>query len=137
MMTRQDHSFLSVARAFATRANCSHRNVGAVVVSDGCIIGHGYNKGPDYKITCIQGGCPRGLLPPGEGKQDYSDCITVHAEVAALLMAGTFAAQGATLYVNSEPCFMCYRIAEGAGITRVVWQSDGEHQLHERHLGKP
>lgn len=133
----EDRAFMGVARSFATLARCTHRNVGAVVVADGRVIGHGYAKGPDYKPTCLEGGCERGKLPAGQGKSDYSDCITVHAEVRAIVMAGEVFCNGATMYVNSEPCFMCYRVAEDAGIYRVIWQSDGEPRMHERQLGKP
>ena len=127
---------MGVARSIATLARCTHRNVGAVVVADDRIVGHGYNKGPENRATCINGGCPRGTLPPGQGASDYSDCITVHAEVFAITMAGSAFCTGATMYVNSEPCFMCYRIAEGAGLYRVVWQAEGESRMHERQLLK-
>jgi deoxycytidylate deaminase len=139
--TNRDRTFMEVARALSMMAWCTHRNVGAVVVAQEAgeyrIVGHGYNKGPDRKAICTMGGCPRGQLPPGEGKNDYSDCISVHAEVMAMLMAGSIFCNESTLYVNSEPCFMCYRIAEGSGIARIVWKTDGESAMHERQLGKP
>jgi deoxycytidylate deaminase len=139
--TVRDRSFMNVARALAGMARCTHRNVGAIVVvhdqDEYRIVGNGYNKGPVHKLSCIDGQCPRGQLPRGEGKSDYSDCITVHAEVMAMLMAGSTFCNESTLYVNSEPCFMCYRIAEGAGVARIVWQTDGESAMHERQIGKP
>lgn len=138
----EDRAFIAVCRSLATLARCTHRDVGAVVVNyglstEGRIVGHGYNHGPDNKPTCIEGYCPRGTLPPGQGASDYSDCITVHAELSAMIMASEALCEGATLYVNSEPCFMCYRVAEASKIARLVWQSDGEHGMHERQLGKP
>lgn len=134
--TAEDRAFMGVARSIATLARCTHRNVGAAVVFEGRVIGHGYNKGPETRATCLEGGCPRGTLPPGQGASDYGDCIAVHAEVAAMIMAGEAFTKGSDLYVSSEPCFMCYRIAEGSGIIRVVWQADGESRMHERHLLK-
>jgi len=129
---------MGVAKSISGLARCTHRNVGAVVVSsEGRILGHGYAKGPYGQPTCIQGGCPRGKLPAGQGKSDYSDCITVHAEVGAIVMASPQFWHAATLYVNSEPCFMCYRVAEGSGIYRVVWQGGNEWDMYERHFFKP
>jgi dCMP deaminase len=129
---------IMVCRSLASLARCTHRDVGAIIAieyhGNVRIVGHGYNRGPKDKPTCIEGGCPRGTLPPGQGQPDYSDCITVHAEMAAMLMAGSALCGGATLYVNSEPCFMCYRVAKSVGIARVVWQSDGEHVGHERQF---
>ncbi|HUN23272.1 MAG TPA: bifunctional diaminohydroxyphosphoribosylaminopyrimidine deaminase/5-amino-6-(5-phosphoribosylamino)uracil reductase RibD [Anaerolineales bacterium] len=72
--------------------------VGAVVVRDGKIVGEGYHHAAG--------------LP--------------HAEVEALRMAGT-AAQGATLYVNLEPCNHfgrtppCTQAILASGIARVVY----------------
>jgi dCMP deaminase len=131
----QDRDAIAACRSLAAKARCTHRNVGAIVISFGGVIsGHGWNKGPEGRPACVDGGCLRGQLPPGQGASDYSDCITVHAEVNAMLMSGLSYCNGSTLYVNSEPCFMCYRIAEVAGIFRVVWQSDGETSMHERHF---
>jgi len=136
MISREELAYMAVARAIATMADCTHRNVGAVVVSEGKIVGHGFNKGADRHPTCNRGGCPRGKLPRGEGKQDYSDCIAVHAEILAIFMAGQSLCEGGVLYVNSEPCFMCYRVAEVAGIVRVIWQTTDESSMYERQLGR-
>lgn len=126
---------MQCARSFAALASCTHRNVGAVVVSDDDrIFGHGFNKAADRYKLCTDGGCPRGQLPAGQGKPDYSDCITVHAEVVAITMAGQSLCEGSTLYVNSMPCPMCFRVAEGAGIRRVVWQLPDGYSLAERQF---
>jgi dCMP deaminase len=119
-----DALFIRVAETFSELAHCTHRNVGAVVVSDeGRIWGHGYNKPAWTGKRCDKGDCPRGLLAPGQGAADYSDCITVHAEISAMMMAGSSLCEGSTLYVNSEPCIMCFRVAEAQLIRRIVWSS--------------
>lgn len=133
--TPVDQVMMQVARNFSSLANCTHRNVGAVVVShDGRIWGHGYNRAADRHKNCSDGGCPRGLLPAGEGRPDYSDCITVHAEVNAIKMAGDSLCEGSSLYVNSYPCLMCWRIAEGSGLWRVIWAEDDGYRLQERQF---
>lgn len=100
---------------------CTHRNVGAVVVKLGDIVAYGRNTMPGFP-ACVLGGCPRGRLMAGEGKRDYSDCVAVHAEMNALLRAGTTQSQGATLVVNSPPCYLCTRLARGAGIVAIAYR---------------
>src|SRR5438132_7377470 len=71
--------------------------VGALVVSDGRVVGEGWHEGPG----------------------------TPHGEAAALAAAGRDA-RGATLYVTLEPCDHqgrtppCTRAIVQAGVTRVV-----------------
>ena len=130
-----DQVMMQVARDFSSLASCTHRNVGAVVVStEGRIWGHGYNRASDRHKLCTDGGCPRCKLPAGKGAADYSDCITVHAEVNAIKMAGDSLCDGSTLYVNSQPCPMCWRVAEGSGLWRVVWVDEDGYRLKERQF---
>lgn len=133
--TPVDQVMMQIARDFSSLAKCSHRCVGAVVTSsDGRIWGHGYNKAADRFKNCMDGGCPRGLLPAGQGLSDYSDCNTVHAEVNAIKMAGDSLCEGSTMYVNSHPCPMCWRVAEGSGLWRVVWVDEDGYRLQERQF---
>lgn len=46
----------------------------------------------------------------------------VHAELQALLLAGSYA-QGATLYASEEPCRECAKAAIAAGVARIVFLS--------------
>ncbi len=75
--------------------------VGAVVVSEGEVIGRGHNR-------------PIGLRDP-----------TAHAEILALregaLKVGNYRLLGATLYVTVEPCPMCCGAALLARVGRVVY----------------
>ena len=75
--------------------------VGAVVVLDGKVIGHGYNE-------------PIGTKDP-----------TAHAEIVALRDAGkrtgNYRLTGATVYVTIEPCQMCVGAMIHARIARVVY----------------
>jgi tRNA(adenine34) deaminase len=75
--------------------------VGAVVVSDGRIIGRGFNA-------------PVSSRDP-----------TAHAEIAALRdaaqAAGNYRLTGCTLYVGLEPCAMCAGAIMHARIARLVF----------------
>ena len=89
---------LSLAGEAAARGEVP---VGAVVVSDGTVIGRGFN-------------CPISVTDP-----------TAHAEVRALREAaaalGNYRLAGCTLYVTLEPCTMCAGAIMHARIARVVY----------------
>lgn len=75
--------------------------VGAVLVSDGEVIGRGHNRS-------VSGNDP-----------------TAHAEIEALRQAarkaGNYRLPGATLYVTIEPCAMCVGAMIHARIARLVF----------------
>jgi dCMP deaminase len=123
-MQESDEYFMKLARNVGDRANCTHRHVGAIVVSSvGCVVGIGWNRvASPLGVQCEDGGCPRGLLPRGFGRvADYANCGAVHAEWMAMLEAGIAGCNGAVMYVCSEPCRICVRMMHGAGIAVVVW----------------
>lgn len=57
-----DEYFLGIAKAVAVRADCTRRQVGAVIVRDNRIVATGYNGGPSGGPSCLSGQCPRGQL---------------------------------------------------------------------------
>lgn len=121
-----DSYFLAIAQVVSTRADCTRRQVGAVVVDpQHRIISTGYNGAAAGVPGCASdGACPRGQSDAPsytEGNQDFSNCIAVHAEANALLYADGRHTRGATLYSTDKPCAGCERLIEGAGITRVVY----------------
>ena len=100
MNKRQDRAYLEMAYSLAEKARgrtSPNPMVGALLVKNGTIIGHGYHKKPG----------------------------TAHAEILALQMAGS-AAKGSTLYITLEPCIHtgrtppCVDALIPAGIKRVV-----------------
>lgn len=122
-----DDYFLDIAGVVATRADCSRRKVGAVLVDQHHrILATGYNGAPSGAPGCLEGACPRSHSQSPtylDGNQDYSNCISVHAEANALLYADGWHTRGATLYSTDMPCLSCQKLIEGAGIARVVWPS--------------
>lgn len=119
-----DEYFLTIARSVATRADCTRRRVGCLIVdADHRIIGTGFNGAPSGEPGCLSSGaCPRGRLSYAEVPKDapYNNCIAIHAEANALLYART-SCKGATAYITDAPCPDCAKLLRGAGIERIVY----------------
>lgn len=130
----RDEYGLRLAEAAALRADCTRRQVGAIIVArDGSIVATGYNGLASGKPGCATAGaCPRGQLSytdqPPDVAYEESGCRAVHAEVNAIIRAGRDRCVGNTIYVTDEPCFHCSVVIEGAGLGRVVWPS-GEQEF--------
>ncbi len=114
-----DEYFLDLARAASTRATCSRRKHGAVIVQGHRIVATGYNGGPSGYPHCIDGACPRASSTAAQG-HDYESCIAIHAEANALLFCGPDERDGATLYCTGAPCFTCAKLVANSGVAEVV-----------------
>lgn len=124
---------LALAKTVATRADCTRRQVGAVLMTpDHSIVSTGYNGAAPGRPGCLSAGaCPRGQksfeeVPSyTEGATSYDtgpgSCIALHAEQNALLRATWDEMFGSTLYVTDEPCGGCWRMIEGTPISAVCW----------------
>jgi dCMP deaminase len=116
---------MKLAEVVRDRADCSRRQVGAVVVKDKRIITTGYNGTPHGIKNCSQGGCKRcAMRDAGKLKsREYEEsCVCIHAEQNAIIQAaylGT-STKGGTLYSTTNPCSSCAKMLINAGITRVV-----------------
>ena len=102
MWSGDDIYFMKLALEEAERADrLDEVPVGAVVVSEGALLGRGHNH-------------PVRLNDP-----------SAHAEIQALRSAGAWAKNyrltGATLYVTLEPCLMCFGALVHARVGRVVF----------------
>lgn len=136
-MTEHEQWFHEAARE-AANGLCLRAQCGAVIVSDGTIIGRGYNAPPRDEAAnaqCKFEGYDRSKKP----KYDLTCCV--HAEWRAILDAlGHHAEkiQGSTLYYvrldeegNIRPsgkpfCTVCSRLALDLGIAFfALWHKDG------------
>ena len=102
MWSGDDIYFMKLALQEAEQADrLDEVQVGAVVVSEGALLGRGHNQ-------------PVRMDDP-----------TAHAEILALRSAGAWAKNyrltGATLYVTLEPCLMCFGALIHARVSRVVY----------------
>lgn len=126
--------YLNIAKAVSMRSTCLRRQYGAVIVKDDEIVRTGYNGSPRGEANCCDTGeCYREAnnIPHGE---QYEKCVAVHAEANAIISAARKDMIGATLYlygregnkeIKAEPCLMCQRLIQNAGIDRVIG-SEGE-----------
>ena len=131
-----DAYFMRIALAVRSRANCTGRRVGAIIVRDRRILSTGYNGTPSGMTNCEEGGCHRCIHPeqyaPGEG---YDICICVHAEQNALLAAARFgvAIEDCTIYTTLQPCFGCLKELLQANVREVCYLQPWESRFGEQY----
>ena len=114
-----DTYFLNIAHAVAGRADCTRRQVGAVLVSDRRIAATGYNGSFPSGPSCLAGQCPRGLsnVDPGSSYDTGAgSCVATHAEANCLLYSSYEDSRGGTLYITCPPCDGCLRLIRSAGV---------------------
>jgi dCMP deaminase len=114
--------FMGIARLVATRATCTRRKVGAVLVKERRILCSGYNGAPTGIVHCDVAGCLREELNVPSGEK-HELCRGVHAEQNAIIQAAChgISVRGATLYCTHQPCSICAKMIINAGITRVYF----------------
>lgn len=119
---------LHLANTVATRADCTRRQVGAVILDAGHrVISTGYNGYPSGAPGCLSAGaCPRGARSHTEIPKDAPYvgtsvvCEAIHAEENAILYAYQDLV-GCTLYSTQPPCPNCQRFIKGTNLEMVVW----------------
>ncbi len=111
-----DDYFLSIARAVSSRATCSRRSVGAVLVKDKQILATGYNGAPAGLRHCNH--------TKGGDMRDGHCARSTHAEQNAIAQAAKYgiAISEASLYCTDQPCLACAKLLINAGVVRVVFE---------------
>ena len=124
MRASWDEYFMQIVEVVKTRSTCLRRQVGAVIVKDNRIITTGYNGAPSHLKHCTElGGCEREKMGIPSG-QRHELCRALHAEQNAIIQAAKLGntTEGATLYVNVQPCVICAKMLINAGIVRTKCQ---------------
>jgi len=111
-----DAYFCAITRAVATRATCSRKAVGAVLVKNKLILATGYNGAPAGLRHCDHG--------QGADLLNGHCARSTHAEQNAIVQAARhgISIEGATLYCTNNPCLNCTKLLINAGITRIVYE---------------
>ncbi len=120
-----DEYFMSIVELVKTRSTCLRRQVGALIVKDKRILASGYNGAPVGCRHCLDVGCIREELKVPSG-QRHEICRATHAEQNAIAQAaysGT-SVKDSVLYVTTQPCVLCAKLAINAGITKIVFKGD-------------
>lgn len=128
-----DEYFMNLATVIRSRADCTRRQVGALLVRDFRIISTGYNGTPHKIKNCSEGGCLRcrgrdtGSIKSGDKEES---CVCIHAEQNAIIQAAYLgvSTRGGTMYSTTNPCSSCAKMLINAGITRVVCHKE-HHDL--------
>lgn len=125
-----DEYFMKLANEVATRTTCLRRAVGAIIVKDRRILATGYNGVPTGLAHCAETGCLRQQLGVPSG-QRHEICRGLHAEQNAIVQAARFGTDidGATIYINTQPCVVCAKMLINSGITEVVYQNPYPDEL--------
>ncbi len=117
--------FIGIALDVSTRATCTRRKVGAVIVKDNRILSSGYNGAPSGIDHCDKTGCLREKLniPSGERAEI---CRGVHGEQNAIIQAAYYgiSIKGSILYCTDSPCFICAKMIINSGIQKIYYLNE-------------
>ncbi len=127
-----DEYFMGITEIVAKRATCPRKRLGSIIVKNKRIIATGYNGSPPGQPHCDDVGC---LIVPTvkiiKGKQVVRDhCLrTLHAEQNALLQCAIHgvSTKDATMFTLTNPCYLCAKMIITAGIKRVVYKDEYNH----------
>jgi len=109
--------FMDICNSVSERGTCDRKRVGCVLVKDNRILATGYNGSAGRTKHCDEIGH---LMEEGH-------CIrTVHAEINTLAQCAKhgISCDGATAFINTFPCFNCFKALVNAGIVFIYYQSD-------------
>lgn len=150
-MIRQswDETWIQVAEVMAKRSSCVNRQVGCVIVDkNNRPISAGYNgppagynqKDPLASLSRLRDGescntyCPRASA--SERGLDYDNCVSVHAEMNALMFSDRRDYYHGTIYVTSPCCYSCAKAVANSGIKRIVMKMTGKDAHANNEKGK-
>lgn len=125
-----DEYFMGIVELVKTRSTCLRRQVGALIVKDKRILASGYNGAPVGCKHCLELGCLREKLGIPSG-QRHELCRATHAEQNAIAQAAYsgICIKDSTLYVTTQPCVLCAKLAINAGISKIIFKGDYPDEL--------
>lgn len=111
------HYYMDIARRTAQLSYAEKLKVGAVLVKNNNIISFSYNGSPAGHSNILE------EIIDGELKTKPE---VAHAEENLIMKLARSheSAEGSTLFVTHNPCFVCSRLIYGSGIKKVYYESD-------------
>lgn len=121
-----DEYFIEIMDSVAKRATCDRGRSGCVIAKDKRILTTGYVGSPVGCAHCDDAGHEMHEVLNEDGTSSKHCIRTTHAEQNAIAAAARFGIrlEGATLYCNMTPCYICAKIIINSGIVRVVAKND-------------
>lgn len=121
-----DEYFIEITKIVGTRSTCDRGKSGCVIVKDKRMVCSGYIGAPVGVEHCDDVGHEMHSVTKEDGSQSRHCIRTTHAEQNAICQAARFGIplDGATLYCNMTPCYICAKMIINAGIRRVVCRLD-------------
>lgn len=123
-----DEYFCGIVQEVGKRATCDRGRTGCLIVKDNHILVTGYVGSPKGVAHCDEAGHELKKTIHEDGSETTHCVRTIHAEQNAICQAAKLgvALDGATLYTNMVPCYVCAKMLVNAGIRRVV----AKHEYH-------
>lgn len=123
-----DVYMMGMALMASTRATCSRRSVGCVLINKhNHIIATGYNGVPASMPHCSSQMCPGRSAESG---QQLDGCMAIHAEQNALLQVRD-AHDITTIYCTTQPCLTCTKLLLNTSCKRIVYLKSYPHSIAE------
>lgn len=115
-----DRRFAAAAAAEAQRSSDWWRQVGAVAVRAGAVLGQAHNEHRPTEYAPYLDGDPRNDFSRGV-RADLSTAIHAEAAIVARAARDGLSLAGADLYVSTFPCPACARLVAEAGFRRCYF----------------
>ena len=130
-----DQYFMRMAFLAASRANCTRRKVGAVIVKDKNILATGYNGPPSGTVHCDVVGCIRDDLNVPSGER-HELCRGLHAEQNAIIQAAVHGVsiKDSIIYTTTHPCVVCAKMIMNSMIKEIVYAEGYPDELSQLML---
>jgi len=129
-----DEYFFGIMDAVAKRATCDRGRAGCIIVKNKKILATGYVGSPIGLEHCDEAGHILEKTHHIEGEERWHCVRTAHAEQNAVAQAARHGVSidGATIYVQMEPCLMCAKLLINSGINEIICRK----QYHGAHLSR-
>ena len=108
---------MEIAEKVSERATCDRKHVGAVIVRDNRILATGYNGSIKGAKHCDD----------VDHLIEDNHCIrTIHGEINAITQCARYGIEcdGAEIYVNTFPCWNCFKTIVNSGIKKIYYRDD-------------